>query len=206
MAPIAIDAAESNMRYHCQSRFSEKNRKHARSPWTLYLTLSFFKITPLSLSSSPQPFQPPTFLAPTSQQSPAVNGSQSFKRILTFYYSPGSNRKNTNLGVSQFIFQSLKPFIKSTDTVSTYQGFTTLNGIKIYKMPDYSQFSINVSFPTPPPILTSPFFFFLSCFLLESRVNFVYTQPKEICQNKMEIEADRQAVLTFSNPAFNDVK
>lgn len=108
-------------------------------------------MTPLSLSSSPQPFQPRTFLAPTSQQSPEVNGSQSFKRTLTFYYSPGSNRKNTNLGVSQFIFQSLKPFIKSTDTVSTYQGFTTLNGIKIYKMPDYSQFSINVSFPTPPP-------------------------------------------------------
>lgn len=74
-------------------------------------------------------------------------------------------------------------------------------------MPGYSQFSIKVSFPTPFPqyLLTLPFFFFYPAFFL-NWVNFVYTQPEEICQDKKETEADGQVALTFSNPTFNDGK
>lgn len=60
-------------------------------------------------------------------------------------------------------------------------------------MPGYSQFSIKVSFPTPFPqyLLTLPFFFFYPAFFL-NWLNFVYTQPEEICQDKKEIEKKKK--------------
>lgn len=110
------------------------------------------------------------------------------------------------LGVSQVLSLS---FINRMDTIPTHYGYYDIKWDKINKMPGYGQFSINVSFPTffSQYRLTFPFFsFYCSFFFLELRVNFIYIWPKEICQDKMEIEAGGQVALTLSNPTFKGMK
>lgn len=111
------------------------------------------------------------------------------------------------LGSSPPVSQGLIAFIHSADTIPTYQGFMTYKWDKIYKMPGYSQFSVNVSFPSPLPqyVLTFPFFFFYPIFFLNQESTLYSFSQRRSCQNKMEIEANGQ-VLTLSNPPFNAMK